>query len=83
MKTPASPLPWTWNDGQVRDANGQDCDAPAKSLENISYMIHASNAYPKLVEALRRFSDRSDEDVNHFGRADDAGKLLRELGEAQ
>ena len=36
----------------------------------------------ELVAALRRFAGRSDEDVNHFGRADDAEALLAKLGEA-
>ena len=58
-------------------------DASASAEQNAAYIAHACNAYPLLVEALRRFAGRSDEDVNYFGRADEADHLLRSLGESE
>ena len=53
-----------------------------------AYIVHACNAYPKLVEALRAYVDRIND--NHFAKPyvpeDDRRKaraLLRELGEAE
>ena len=87
---PATSLPWI-NGFAIDRANiyqddGTGLDntckhARADTFQDADYIVHACNAYPELVAALRRFADRSDEDVNHFGRADDAGVLLRELGE--
>lgn len=40
---PATPLPWTKTDGHFQRVTGKDID----------YFVHAANAYPRLVEALR------------------------------
>jgi len=66
---PATPLPWT----VLTDAD---------MLADHAYKVHASNAYPKLVEALREADvrDRVSRRIpNDFET--EISTLLRELGE--
>ena len=58
--------------------------------QNFSYLVHAANAYPKLVEALREtLRDRLTQANLHQlppgirSRLESARALLRELGEAE
>ena len=45
------------------------------------YIVHAANAYPKLVEALRLIVN--DAHTGHSAVSQDASAILRELGEAE
>ena len=88
---PATPLPWSISpDGRkwiycdatkdhiflgnaVTKTDGEDEIA----IPNAAYLVHAANAYPKLITALKRAT--MDETVDVGGCL----KLLRELGEAE
>lgn len=63
---PATPLPWT---------------SPAIGRNDHPYMLHAANAYPKLVEALRQVLLFLPRDDATLGQYRNAAALLRELGE--
>jgi hypothetical protein len=96
--SPATSLPWklkqdkaapysgiyTETGKQITHENG------ATSDENAAYIVHAANAYPKLVEALREtLRDRLTQANLHQlppgirARLESARALLRELGEAE
>lgn len=104
--TPATRLPWQQNHHkrrQVCDADGEfrGCGriANAIAVQDAAYIAHACNAYPKLVEALRKMAERTDQlcgTVNTLSNAQGLGRkvwpndfndvaqdLLRELGEAE
>ncbi|MHB8413880.1 MAG: hypothetical protein ACYDB1_00600 [Acidiferrobacteraceae bacterium] len=73
---PGTPLPW----------KPLDILEPLEAAQNAHYMIHAANAYPKLVETLKELMLRCDGEEGV--RADDsniqttaAAALLEELGE--
>lgn len=73
---PTTPLPWI----------GRPCDAEGNSSDgDLEYLLHAANAYPRLVEALKELAFRASEeladpqDVAEIGAAN---LLLRDLGEA-
>ena len=86
---PATPLPW----GSEIDAMIAKCDAAVlkseyrKATDEIAgfvqghrdYIVHAANAYPKLVEALRYILAHPDDKAQRERGAN----LLRELGEAE
>lgn len=91
---PAAPLPWRdFVEREMlclQDAEGNDLighvdlpdygdDAP-RERQNVAYMAHAANAYPKLVErhqtklaALRKV-DEALQEMGHYA----LGKVLRE-----
>lgn len=85
---PATPLPWTSNpDSQnIYSANDRKgAIAMAINTHDAAYMLHAANAYPKLVAALLALTEtgHTPEDRDEYLRkahtaADD---LLSELGE--
>lgn len=76
-KKPATALPWSRKDGHYHHVRTEDID----------YFIHAANAYPKLVEALRTLTDSLAWEERRSGTtysgADTAHLLLRSLGEAE
>ena len=93
---PSTPLPWAVNrcgiydgDGGLLSATGDDDTAPEDQLANAAYIVHACNAYPRLVEALRNGIEDSCPPLpkNHRALSDgpkwvvEARALLRELGE--
>jgi hypothetical protein len=71
---PATPLPWPKDNIVGLNMN----------WENQAYIAHACNAYPKLVEALRKIKERTD-CSRDFGAAAEAAYItstvLAELGE--
>lgn len=76
---PTTPLPWKQADGHFQHVTGED----------LAYIIHAANAYPRLIAALREYVEvvSSVNDPNDFSAKvkDDgyhARDLLIELGEA-
>lgn len=92
---PAAPLPWT-RSGQFINARGiLDLIAEVMHREgthqDAAYIVHACNAYPRLVEVLRELHYRAVYAVgdcrDHSDRGaakvaiDAASALLRELGE--
>ena len=66
MKKPSTPLPWSAGNGHFQHVSSQD----------IAYIIHAANAYPKLIAALISARNATDDTDEHA--AIDA--LLGELG---
>lgn len=83
---PATPLPWSVEQPahqlskRIVGASKKDRSTVAgivSSVTDASYIAHAANAYPKLIEALRDTIKR--EKVGCINRAEN---LLRELGEA-
>lgn len=89
---PATPLPWEWlpDEGQfIVDSRKQIvAEVPCQGCppENGAYIVHACNAYPRLVEALRELMLRCDgeEGVRADGsniQTMRASALLLELGE--
>lgn len=89
-----TPGPWTV--GQYPGAERRQILAQSGQIsvcraleEDAKFIVHAANAYPKLVEALRDLIavDDSAADTDHAGRfggaLDPARALLRELGEAE
>ena len=76
--TPATPLPWIVNlRRHVVTADASQDAAHCKGsngVEDAAYIAHAANAYPRLVEALRKVA---------IGKpyAERSADLLRELGE--
>jgi hypothetical protein len=87
---PETPLPWQ-NTGDVDNSQvyrdvfrvregGADFVAEACiSTQDASYIVHACNAYPKLVEFLQRIASESR--VAGWVTTRDAIELLKELGE--
>lgn len=90
---PATELPWDQLAHAVYEKNGDKKVAQCTRTADASYVRHACNAYPKLVEALRVIAQKnaaedSTEGFNEWGEADcfhqcrnEAAALLRELGE--
>lgn len=90
---PETPLPWAadvnnpnWN-GDI-DSHGTAVRsvsvARAKRDQDTAYITHAANAYPKLVEALKRAQQReynSFEPDNQSNVYKEHAALLTELGE--
>lgn len=92
-----SPLPWRQLDGNayviIDAAHRLVSDEEVGAQQDAAYIVHAGNAYPKLVAALARISEMdaekdSDQGWNEWGEADCfhqcrdlASALLRELGE--
>lgn len=99
---PASALPWIVGMSGEEIAHtdeGEECDlfdsaalphVPQRHVSaDVSYAVHAANAYPKLVEALRNLhagwrdvpDDMQVPECLNDGRFDEAAALLRDLGE--
>lgn len=97
---PARALPWKFSvaedgDGTYRVTANDDlgsvlCDAPyyniAPDFQDASYLTHAVNAYPRLVEALRSADCQCSVRERDSGHRTDCTAeplraLLRELGE--
>jgi hypothetical protein len=73
--SPATSLPWP---GLIPEPNFAPQDAV--------YIVHAANAYPKLVEALRvslRVSSLPFDHADKRANPERLRALLRELGEAE
>lgn len=85
---PATPLPWIAQPSPsftpLKDGDWQmlryttDDDGIHYADADMQYIAHAANAYPKLVEALRKF----DKCIRAKAMID-ARALLRELGEKE
>jgi hypothetical protein len=98
MKRPATPLPWfvrVNTDGQAivrteydREGNRFPLGAPyddKNGLANVEYAVHAANAYPKLVEAMRVARDDMREVWQKSNALRDsvaAGNMMRRFDEA-
>lgn len=65
---PTTPLPWKQADGHFQHVTGED----------LAYIIHAANAYPRLVAELRRLCV---EIPAQLGAPPMKNALLREIGE--
>lgn len=92
---PATPLPWNVPAKYPRYVEGGSLQGVCKTYsasvgggdsQDASYIAHATNAYPKLVEALRELMLRCDgpEGICKDGdniQTHNAHGLLRELGE--
>ncbi len=75
---PYSSLPWSTDGAYIRDAGnhatfGSDQYYPWVETLDFEHIVHAVNAYPKLVELVKEYAD----EYGH-GRF---GTLLEELGE--
>ena len=73
--SPATSLPWP---GLIPEPNFARQDA--------AYIVHAANAYPKLIEALRvslRVSSLPFDHADKRANPERLRALLRELGEAE
>jgi hypothetical protein len=69
---PESQLPWTSKLYCILDADR----AVVLTSVNKEYIVHASNAYPKLISMLKLLNDSS-----RLGSMDMVNDLLKELGE--
>ena len=85
----ALPLKFLPDEGQfIVNARGEIVgEIPCQGVENDkaigAYLVHAANAYPQLVEALRgMLPEYAPITTDGFGR-ELARALLRELGEAE
>lgn len=76
--TPLQPLPFSTGsiDKIISAADGETV-AQVASIQDAAYLVHAANAYPKLVEALRIAAEQ----MGHGPYGMEARALLRELGE--
>jgi hypothetical protein len=79
--TPATPLPWEHSMQYVQAVEGHMSLAHCYGGGNSSYIAHACNAYPKLVEALRSFNVPRIADDDCAPHLLAARALLRSLGE--
>ena len=73
--TPATPLPWLNLSPGV-----------GPRAKDVAYRIHAANAYPKLVEALRDCAEwlcEAHQGSDQWERGHAARALLSELGESK
>lgn len=79
---PAMPLPWHRDDKHADVIRGPEGEWIDMDLED--YAIHAANAYPKLVEALRVAALGLTNGQKQRGESAQsiALSVLRELGEA-
>jgi len=91
---PSTPLPWRFaldSYGVQRIwgvSHGETCDIAstegdgsipyAEREQNAHYIVHACNAYPRLIEALKAIEDHHNEDDSWRGIA---RALLKELEE--
>jgi hypothetical protein len=85
--TPARALPWfalrlNW----LQPADGANNVSEKQLRREEPYVLHACNAYPRLVAALQScinaaHADKIEDFSTVSNAADDAAKLLRDLGE--
>jgi hypothetical protein len=88
---PATPLPWKANTSGPAGRRalyiyggenyciaglGDRVDA---QKANAAYIVHASNTYPKLVEALREVLAAHDNEMAHGGQVYTEGEAIRAL----
>ena len=79
---PATPLPWksmafTWILGEKADVNVYP--EGIEYVEDKRYIVHACNAYPHLIAALKGCTNPNN--TERLVSCVDARALLRELGE--
>jgi hypothetical protein len=72
-KRPATPLPWT-----------EEVAILPEHQQDVIYIVHAANSYPRLMEALSGALD-SQECNGHIGvqMVEEIRTLLRSLGESE
>ena len=95
-KAPATPLPWETSKGEYAALLSGPKYSPAwqdsawdrdkDAIQDVAYIIHAANAYPRLVDALKKAIASADgwSDDDRGVPADDLDNeraLLVELGE--
>lgn len=91
---PAAPLPWDTMlhpgrtiisaDGEVVCDVGSAVSDRGEDEQTAAYIVHAGNAYPKLVKALLWFVSRVDKgEVVSLRTYNEYASILRELGELQ
>ena len=90
---PATPLPWVAKGDEdhafIIGGNPQeilaDCSIdrvrPIEDKTNAAYIVAAANAYPRLVEALRRIAILAGNGEMGPSRVAEVNHLLRDLGE--
>ena len=85
--TPATPLPWIADTHRINDCNGQNIARADNQfgdnidhVQDAAYIVHAANAYPRLVEALRLCLATDGHGLSTKGELP-ARALLREFGE--
>ena len=79
---PQAALPWV-RDEQCFDSKDYAVGR-ARTWVDAAYIVHCSNAYPRLVEALHASAERLNTnaiDADFAVEANRASTLLRELGE--
>ena len=91
MTKPATALPWRYQaEGRVQFGilGSARLPAPSSAVANYhadaAYIAHSANAYPRLVEALRKLERAcysQGGSIAHTPVLQEAGALLRELGE--
>lgn len=73
MKTPPTPLPWYATGSIIQSAaineDNYVCDVEGSSREdqlaNAAYIVHACNAYPELVAAIKYAIEFGDDPLNY------------------
>ena len=86
---PSTSLPWEpiklpGHYGVVNEQDLRVCES--QDSEDAAYIVHAANAYPKLIEALRvslRVSSLPFDHADKRANPERLRALLRELGEAE
>ena len=83
---PSTSLPWEpiklpGHYGVVNEQDLRVCES--QDSEDAAYIVHAANAYPKLVEALQSIANAPATQPEAIGIALAARSVLRELGEAE
>ena len=83
---PATPLPWSEpvNYGnvsfEIQSCSQQVLVGKKWTIQDVRYVSHAANAYPRLVQALQDLLP--DPEASNYTKAEQrASALLRELGE--
>ena len=82
---PATPLPWSSVGPKTAEKTvimSHSKNLGAFERDDAAYIVHACNAYPKLVEAIHMLLQNPSGEYGHHSNAAGAVKqLLRELGE--
>ena len=84
---PATALPWklcgtNLDEFGSLDLNTGDYAGGGYTPQDAAFIVHAANAYPKLVEALKALVEAvNDPDADSLYELAAAGSLLRSLGE--
>lgn len=96
IRKPATPLPWHIEESSIIRSGGKSLAKTYRGGQgniladtDAAYIVHAANAYPKLIKALRKIiagwnaipEDTQVPDSINDGRVEAAEALLRELGE--